>query len=61
MTKINKHTPSGYSLFTHCLFDVVKNNLDYYRDKDCIKDFCKDLKEHAIKIINYKKNVTINN
>ena len=61
MTKINKHTPSGYSLFTHCSFDVVKNNLDYYRGKDCIKDLCKDLKEHAIKIINYKKNVTINN
>ena len=20
-TKINKHTPSGYSLFTHCSFD----------------------------------------
>ena len=28
-TKINKHTPSGYSLFTHCSFDVTKNNLDY--------------------------------
>ena len=23
-TKINKHTPSGYSLFTHCSFDVTK-------------------------------------
>ena len=23
-TKINKHTPSGYSLFTHCSFDVKK-------------------------------------
>ena len=23
-TKINKHTPSGYSLFTHCPFDTKK-------------------------------------
>ena len=23
-SKINKHTPSGYSLFTHCSFDVTK-------------------------------------
>ena len=23
-TRINKHTPSGYSLFTHCSFDVAK-------------------------------------
>ena len=26
-TKINKHTPSGYSLFTHCPFDTTKNKL----------------------------------
>ena len=24
-TKINKHTPSGYSLFTHCSFDATEN------------------------------------
>ena len=24
-TEINKHTPSGYSLFTHCSFDKSKN------------------------------------
>ena len=27
-TKINKHTPSGYSLLTHCPFDTTKNKLD---------------------------------
>ena len=36
-TKANKHTPSGYSLFTHCLFDATKNKLDYYRGHDCMK------------------------
>ena len=54
-TKINKHTPSGYSLFTHCSFDESKNKLKYYRGDDCMKKFCKDLKEHTTKIINYEK------
>ena len=38
-TEINKHMPSGYSLFTHCSFDKTKNKLDYYRGKDCMKKF----------------------
>ena len=55
-TEINKHTPSGYSLFTHCSFDKTKNKLDYYRGKDCMKKFCKDLRKHTTtKIINYEK------
>ena len=37
--KINKHAPSGYSLFTHCSFDTTKNKLDYYRGKNCMKNF----------------------
>ena len=35
-TKINKHTPSGYSLFTHCSFDTTKTKLDHYRGKNCM-------------------------
>ena len=54
-TKINKHTPSGCSLFTHCSFNTTKNKLDYYRGKNCMKKFCLDLREHAAKIINYEK------
>ena len=54
-TKINKHAPSGYSLFTHCSFDESKNKLNYYRGDDCMKKFCKDLRTHATKIINYEK------
>ena len=56
-TKTNRHTPSGYSIFTHCSFDKSKNKLSYYRGEDCMKRFCKDLKEHATKIINYEKKV----
>ena len=54
-TKINKHTASDYSLFTHCSFDTTKNKLDYYSGKNCMKNFCLDLREHATKIINYEK------
>ena len=54
-TKINKHTSSGYSLFTHCSFDTTKTKLNYYRGKDCIKHFCLDLKEHVTKISNNEK------
>ena len=54
-TKINKHTPSGYLLFTHCSFDTTKNKLDYNRGKNCMKNVYLDLREHATKIINYKK------
>ena len=53
-TKINKHTASGYSLFTHCSFNISKKH-NYYRGKDWMTSFCKDLKEHATKIINYGK------
>ena len=54
-TNINKHTPSGYSLVTQCSFHTAKNKLDYYRGKNCMKNFCLDLRECATKIINYEK------
>ena len=54
-TKINKHVPSGYSIFTHCSFDESKNKLNYYRKDDCMNKFCKDLRDHVTKIINYEK------
>ena len=38
-TKKNKHTPSGYSIFTHCSFDKSKNKLNYHRGEDCITKF----------------------
>ena len=53
-TEINKHTPSGYTIFTQCSFDESKNKLNYYIGDDFMKIFCKDLREHATKI-NYEK------
>ena len=50
-----KHKPSGYSLVKCCSFDNTKNESSYYRGKDCMKIFCKDLRDQAMKIINYEK------
>ena len=50
-----EHTPSGYSWITCCSFDASKNKQSYYRGKDCMEMFCKDLRDQARKIINYEK------
>ena len=35
------------------------NKLSYYRGEDCMKRFCRDLKDHATKIIDFKKKTMI--
>ena len=54
-TKINQHVPSGYSIFTNCSFDKSYNNLSHSRGEDCMKRFCKDLKDHAKRIVDFKR------
>ena len=53
--KIARPKASGYLMFTSCSFDATKNKLDCYRSKDCLERFCKDLKEHKARIVNYEK------
>ena len=53
--KKTKHIPSSYSLFTNCSFDETKSKLDCYRGEECMERFCKDLRDHAMKIINYEE------
>ena len=33
----------------------MNRKINYYRGKDCMKKFCKDLKEDTSKIIDYEK------
>ena len=54
-TKINKHIPSVYSLFTCFLFDAKENKLHSYRGEDFMKMFCENLSESVLRIISYKK------
>ena len=53
-TKINKHTASGYFLFTYCLFYTAENKFDHYRGRERMKDFFRDLRKHATKIISHE-------
>ena len=50
------HEPCGYSLDLITSFDKKENKHSFYRGKDCIKKFCKELKELSTKIINWKQN-----
>ena len=50
-----KHKPSGYTWCSICSFDDTKNKRYFYRGKDCIEKFCKDLKELGTEIINFEE------
>ena len=49
------HEPCGYTLSLVSSLDSKQKKCCFYRGKDCIKKFCSDLKELAIKIINYEE------
>ena len=50
-----KHKPSGYAWCSICSFDDKKNKRYFYRGKDCIEKFWKDLKELGMEIINFEE------
>ena len=50
-TKASEHIPSDFSVYTISSFKSIEN-----RGKDCMKKFCGFLREHTMKIINFKKN-----
>ena len=50
-----KHVPSSYSLSLICSFDSKENKHNFYRGRDCIEKFCKNLKELGTEIINYEE------
>ena len=49
------HKPSGYAQCSIYSFDDTRNRHYFYRGKDCIEKFCKDLKELRKEMINFKK------
>ena len=53
-TKVCEHIPSGFSVSTISLFRSIENNHDVYRGQGYMKKFCEFLREHAVKIINFK-------
>ena len=54
-TKVRRHILSGFSMSTIPSFRYIENQHDICGGKDCIKKFCWFSREHAMKIINFKK------
>ena len=54
-TKVSEHIPSGFSMSTIFPSRSIEINNDVSRGKDSMKKFCEYLREHAIKMINFKK------
>ena len=50
-----EHKPSGYAWCSTCSFDDTKNTRYFYRGQDCIKKFCKGLKELGTEKINFEE------
>ena len=50
-----QHIPSGFSMSTISSFRSIENKHDVYRGRDCMIKFCEFLREHSMKIINFKK------
>ena len=53
-TKLSRHIPSNFSMSTTPSFRIIENKYVLYRGKDRVKKFCEFLREHAMKIINFK-------
>ena len=51
---VSKHIPSGFSMSTISPFRRMENEYDLQRGKDCMKKFCESLRQHAMKVINFK-------
>ena len=51
---LSEHIPSGFSMSTISSFRSIENKHDVYRGKDCMKKFCKSLREHAMQIMNFQ-------
>ena len=54
-TRVSEHILSGFSMSTISSFRSIENKHGVYKGKNCMKKFCEFLREHAMKIINFKR------
>ena len=54
-SKIGEHIPCRYSVSPVWAFDHIENKHTLYCGKDCMKKFCKSLRDHAKNVIDFKK------
>ena len=53
--KASEHISLGFLMSTKSLFKSPENKHDLYRGRDCMKKFCESLRQHVMKINNFKK------
>ena len=53
--KVRERIPPGFSMFAIYMFRRIETKHDGHGSKDYMKRFCEFLKEHAMKLINFKK------
>ena len=53
-SEISNYRENGYSRFTLFSFESETNKFGFYRGEHAMKKFCRDLKEHAIEVINFE-------
>ena len=53
-SEISNYRENGYSRFTLFSFESETNKLGFYRGEHAMKKFCRDLKKHAIEVINFE-------
>ena len=58
MTKVSGHFLSDFSMSTTSPVKDTENKYDVCRRKECVKRFCESLREHTVKIIDFKKKKT---
>ena len=54
-SSINYFSWLGVFAWKNAFWLLIVYKLDCYKGKDCMERFCEDLREHAMKIINYEK------
>ena len=54
-TRVSEHILSGFSMSIISSFRSIENKHGVYKGKNCMKKFCEFLREHAMKIINFKR------
>ena len=53
-TKVSEHILSSFLMSTIFPFRGIENKYGVYRGKNRMKKFCESVREHTMKIINFK-------
>ena len=54
-TKINKREACGFSIVSKSSLSDIREKNTCYRGEDCMKKYCKKLREWVMKTVNYEK------